>query len=85
MRMLATVQRERKEAADKEDEVGLPNELSGREETDATISAAESYVSESISACGTDQINDDTLMMTSEALAIAAQPLEVAARVENGV
>ena len=85
MRMLATLQRERKEAADKEDEVGLPNELSGRDETDATISAAESYVSESNSVCGTEQINDDASMMTSEVSAIASQPLEVAARVENGV
>jgi hypothetical protein len=84
MRMLATLQRERKEAAEKA-EVGLPNELSEREETAAKVSAAESYATESNTVRGTEQINDDASMMTLEASTVTSQPLEVAARVENGV
>ena len=85
MRMLSTLQRERKETAEKGEGVGLPNELSGRDETDANISADESYVNESNSVRGTEQINDEASMMTSEGSMVAPQPLEVAARVENGV
>ena len=85
MRMLSTLQRERKEAAEKGEGVGLPNELAGRDETDANISASESYITELNSVRGTEQINDDASMMTSEALAVISQPSEVAAQVENGV
>ena len=85
MRMLAVLQKERKEEAERGEGVSLPNELSRRDETDATISAAESCVSESNSVRGTEQINDDASMMTLDASHVASQPLEVAARVENGV
>ena len=74
MRMLATLQRERKEAAEKSEGVDLPNELPGSDETDATISAVESCVAGSNSAYGTEQINDDALMTMSEASTVALQP-----------
>ena len=85
MRMLATLQRERKEAAEKEEAVGLPNELSGREETAVTGSAAGSCVTDADAHYETERINHDASMMTSEVSIVVSQPWEVAAPVENGV
>ena len=85
MKTLTRLQNERRKAAEKAQRMELPNEPAAIEKSPAKESAAESYVADAKPECGLEPMNFGTSMMESTALAVGSQPLEVAARVENGV
>ena len=85
MKSLTKLQKERKNAAEKAAKNDLPNELGGAPEPPAKEVAAGSYVADANPDCGFDEVSNGAWPMESTALPVGSQPVEVAARVENGV
>jgi hypothetical protein len=85
MRTLTVLQNERKKAAKNGEKVALPNEPVVVAEVPAKDDAAMSSVMNENAHCGSEHVSIDSSKMESIATTVVAQPLEVAARVENGL
>ena len=84
MKSLIRLQNERKNAAAKAEKNDLRNELAATADPPAKGATEGSYVANSDPDCGFDPVGIGFSMMESTALPVGSQPLEVAARVENG-
>jgi hypothetical protein len=85
MKSLIRLQNERQKAAERAAKNDLPNELAATAESPAKESAGGSYVADANPDCGFDQVTIGAPTNESTALPVGSQPLDVAARVENGV
>jgi hypothetical protein len=85
MRTLGTLQKERKEAAEKAGKVDLPNELDSADGMSAKESTEESYVANVTDPREIEHVSVGAFGTESIITVTATQPSEVAAGVENGV